>query len=198
MIFMKPIIQIKHGTLSKSVRKAISMSFTANTEHRRTYLAAQQVILKKLNLSPVELKKAIAIEKQSTRLLEAITLIEGGGMINTATALAIIKNTKDKIPGYIERNKTQLSPQNIQALNALQANLEKDLTRIDRKRAARLPTILSPSFLENARVINFDELKAVLGTKKFDAYMRAYGRVIKVFVRRGEKLEELAQKIHWQ
>ena len=161
---------IKRQGLSFAVKKALEEHGGKKTEHRFTIPEASDALLSRLKLGPERLAKARMTEAHSLRLQESIIKAEQGKPLTMGTARKIVETAARQIPEYLKRNKA--SKQQAQSLEILGKNLQRDLKNLDEMKI-NLEIELSPQFINTAILLNFNELKSIMGEKSVKRYANA-------------------------
>lgn len=146
----------------------------------------EKLLLKDPNLPPGKLGQAKRLAEHNTVLGEAISFAEKKWPISTANARKIIQITLNEMPKYLERNKDKLSEEQVAGLGSMQQKLTEELKKAEElptDRLARLPI----DFLKIANAVHLDELRNLLGEKKFRVYAKALDRVMKLVRERKKK-----------
>lgn len=169
--------------LSKAVKKALEEHGGKALEHRFVEPVAAEHLLEKLKLPGEKLSKAKKMAAHSVRLLEANARTEKRLPITVKSVRKIIEIVLDELPSFVERHKSQFSEQQSRSIETLQKNLEVDLVKM-KTWADHLPSGLSPTFIEDARNIHFDEMRHLMGERKFKAYMNAMRRTTRILAKR--------------
>lgn len=169
----------RHTQLSRTVRK------TVETHHKSPRLLSFVVpvvsdqLLSKLKLSPEQLQKARMIEAHHFRISShGPPDVDNYCALSVRSSRKIVEHALADLPGFIKRNKAQLSPLEMEFIQSFEEILRRNKPILRQKPA--LEEVEQPlELLSFAKRINQDKLKMVLGETKWARYQKAFNRALR-------------------
>jgi len=171
--------------LGKAVKRALAEKGGTPLEHHFVHTEASSSILEKLRLPKEKLERAKQMAAHNQRLLEANARVSRGMTMTVKTARIIIERVLEEMPGLIKRHR-EFDRGQLNTLETLKTNLEKDLKKL-KSVSDELPTSLAMQFLRNAIDIHNDEMRHLMGKKKFGLYSDAMRRTFRVMSKKDQQ-----------
>lgn len=160
------------GALSGIVKRSLKEHGEVKRKHIFVIPEASDHLLRKLKLPPEKLRKAIELEAHSIRLFNAMESRHYNEPITVKSAKKIIEVGLKELPRYAERRGDKLSSNEKASI----ANLTNHLNTYNaqlRNAPEEFQVDLPLNLIRVVKDVHLDEVKTLLGKKKFNRYFKA-------------------------